>query len=137
MSSNLASLVDVRNNLLKTSFGAIDTEFKINYENKLKPYTLFAALLADNEGKIQNRHILDYQSYQHPEKELVVWLMEEILKYPLTLGWYSKGVRLQKSDGTFEGKDSDLKVIDSVCRYYNIPSIILFDKKGCTSCGWI
>ena len=48
----------------------------------------------------------------------------------LTIGWYSKGIRLQKEDGTFSGKDSDLKIIDDVCRYYNIPSIIGFDKGG-------
>jgi DNA polymerase, archaea type len=29
-----------------------------------------------------------------------------------------------------KGSDSDLKVIDEVCKYYNIPSIIGFDKRG-------
>ena len=57
--------------------------------------------------------------------------MSELLKYRLTIGWYSKGVRLQnKETGIFSGKDSDLKVIDSVCKYYDIPSIIEFDKRG-------
>ena len=57
--------------------------------------------------------------------------MTEILKYRLTIGWYSKGVRLKnKETGAFSGKDSDLKVIDSICRYHNIPSIIGFDKRG-------
>ena len=31
---------------------------------------------------------------------------------------------------TYEGKDSDLKVLDSVCKYYDIPSIIGFDRSG-------
>lgn len=35
-----------------------------------------------------------------------------------------------KDDGTYEGKDSDLKVLDSVCRYYDIPSIITLDRRG-------
>ena len=57
--------------------------------------------------------------------------MTEILKYRLTIGWYSKGVRLQdKETGAFSGKDSDLKVIDSICKYYDTPSIIGFDKRG-------
>ena len=57
--------------------------------------------------------------------------MTEILKYRLTIGWYSKGVRLQNEEsGAFSGKDSDLKVIDSICKYYDIPSIIGFDKRG-------
>ena len=47
------------------------------------------------------------------------------------MGWYSKGVRLKnKETGAFSGKDSDLKVIDSICKFYDIPSIISFDKKG-------
>jgi DNA polymerase elongation subunit (family B) len=56
--------------------------------------------------------------------------MSEVLKYKLTVGWYSKGVRFQKEDGTFSGKDSDLKIIDQACQYYNIPSIIGYDKRG-------
>ncbi|HSF49233.1 MAG TPA: DNA polymerase domain-containing protein [Nitrososphaeraceae archaeon] len=40
-------------------------------------------------------------------------------------------MRLQdKESGTFSGRDSNLKVIDSVCKYYDIPSIISFDKRG-------
>ena len=35
-----------------------------------------------------------------------------------------------KDDGTYEGKDSDLKVLDYVCEYYNIPSIVTLDRRG-------
>jgi hypothetical protein len=57
--------------------------------------------------------------------------MNQILQYKLTLGWYvSKGIKLLKDDGSFTGRDSDLKVMDEACRYYNIPSIIAFDKRG-------
>jgi DNA polymerase elongation subunit (family B) len=111
-------------------YAAIDTEYKINYDNKLKPYTIYAASIVDSNSGIKNKHIMDFQEYTQPEKELAKWLMEEILKYNLTIGWYSKGVRLQKDDGSYEGKDSDLKVLDSVCKYYDIPSIIGFDKRG-------
>jgi DNA polymerase elongation subunit (family B) len=86
--------------------------------------------IVDSHSNIKNKHITDFQNSTQPEKELVKWLMEEILKYKLTIGWYSKGVRLQKDDGSYEGKDSDLKVLDSVCRYYDIPSIVSFDKRG-------
>jgi DNA polymerase elongation subunit (family B) len=56
--------------------------------------------------------------------------MQEILKYRLTIGWYSKGVRLRNEEtGNFSGRDSDLKIIDDACRYYNIPSMIGFDKR--------
>ena len=74
---------------------------------------------------------LTFNKYPKPEQALVEWTMTEILKYRLTIGWYSKGVRLQdKETGAFSGKDSDLKVIDSICKYYDIPSIIGFDKRG-------
>ena len=56
--------------------------------------------------------------------------MSEILQYKLTIGWYSKGVRLRKQDGSYTGIDSDLKIIDDACRFYNIPSLIGFDKRG-------
>lgn len=84
----------------------------------------------DSDGEIQVKHIMDFQNYPQPEKELVKWFMHEILKYKLTIGWYSKGVRIQKDDGTYEGKDSDLKVLDSVCKFYKISSVIKFDRRG-------
>ena len=87
-----------------------------------------ASVVDSNEG-IKARHITDFQSPE-PEKELVKWFIQEILQYQLTIGWYSKGVRIQNDDGTWKGKDSDLKVLDTVCKYYNIPSIIIFDRRG-------
>ena len=44
---------------------------------------------------LEFRHITDFHSPQ-PEKELVKWLMDEMLKYQLTIGWYSKGVKLNR-----------------------------------------
>ena len=87
--------------------------------------------IVDSLGNIKVRHESDYSAYPNPERELVEWTMREMLKYRLTIGWYSKGVRLQNEEnGTFSGRDSDLKIIDDACRYYNIPSIIGFDKRG-------
>lgn len=121
-----------RNELLNDIYAAIDIEYRVN-ENKssnLKPYTIFAVSIVDSLGNLGVRHESDFAAYPDPEKDLVIWAMSEILKYRLTIGWYSKGVRIQKEDGTFSGKDSDLKIIDCICIYYNIPSIIGFDKRG-------
>jgi DNA polymerase, archaea type len=121
-----------RNVLLNDIYAAIDIEYRVN-ENEssnLKPYTIFAVALVDSVGNVKTKHESDFADCQYPEKELVQWAMFDILKYRLTIGWYSKGVRLQKEDGTFSGKDSDLKIIDQACQYYNIPSIIGFDKRG-------
>lgn len=130
MNTILSTVLNSRHQLLKGLYGSIDTEFKINLENQSKPYTIYAASIVASDGKIENRHIIDFQDQSQPEKELVKWLTREILKYELTIGWYSKGVRLVNEDGSVEGKDSDLKVLDSVCKYYNIPSIIAFDRGG-------
>ncbi len=120
-----------RNGLLQGAFAAIDTEYTVDESNKIKPYSIFAAAIVDSSGNVKAKHISDFASYSQPEKVLVQWLMTEILKYPLTLGWYSRGVkRINEEDGTVDGKDSDLKIIDEICKYYNVPSIVRFDRRG-------
>jgi hypothetical protein len=120
----------LRNELLRSGpYAAIDTEYR-QTNDKSKRYELFAAAIVDSDGNVKAAHELDFVTSKNPEKELVIWIMNQILQYKLTLGWYSKGVKLQKDDGIFTGRDSDLKVIDDACRYYNIPSIIAFDKRG-------
>jgi DNA polymerase I len=116
-----------RNELLNQPYAAIDTEYRKSEGNR---YSIFAVAIVDSFGNIKVKHESDFYEYPQPEKELVKWAMNEILRYRLTIGWYSKGVRLRKEDGSFAGKDSDLKILDDECRFYNIPSIIGFDKKG-------
>jgi hypothetical protein len=121
-----------RNELLNDVYAAIDVEYRVNENdrNNLKPYTIFAVAIVDSLDIVKVRHESDFANCQYPEKELVKWTMSEVLKYRFTIGWYSKGVRLQKEDGTFSGRDSDLKIIDQACQYYNIPSIIGYDRRG-------
>jgi hypothetical protein len=121
-----------RNELLNDVYAAIDVEYRVNDNDSsnLKPYTIFAVAIVDSLDIVKVKHESDFANCQYPEKELVKWAMSEVLKYKLTIGWYSKGVRLQKEDGTFSGRDSDLKIIDQACRYYNIPSIIGYDRSG-------
>ena len=129
---NIGSLQqqNTRSELFTGDYAAIDTEY-IQTKNPRKAFDLIAIAIVDSKGNIKSRHISDFEEYPNPEKVLVEWTMSELLKYKLTIGWYSKGVRLQnKQNGTFTGKDSDLKVIDSVCKYYDIPSVIAFDKRG-------
>ncbi|HSF49718.1 MAG TPA: hypothetical protein VLA74_03075, partial [Nitrososphaeraceae archaeon] len=121
---------NIRNELLSNYYAAIDTEY-FQTNNSKKPFELVAVAFVNSQGIIKTKHVSDFNRYPKPERALLEWTMTEILKYRLTIGWYSKGVRLQNEEtGTFSGKDSDLKVIDSVCKYYDIPSIISFDKRG-------
>ena len=119
-----------RNWLISHNYAAIDTEYILT-NNPKKPFKLVAVAIVDSQGIIKAKHVSDFFNYPKPEQALVEWAMSEVLKYRLTIGWYSKGVKLEnKETGIFSGKDSDLKVIDSVCKYYDIPSIIVFDKRG-------
>jgi DNA polymerase elongation subunit (family B) len=119
-----------RNELLIQNYAAIDTEY-IQTNNPKKPFDLIAVAFVNSKGIIKAKHVSDFNIYPKPEKALVEWTISEILKYKLTIGWYSKGVSIQNTETeTCSGKDSDLKVIDSICKYYNIPSIIGFDKRG-------
>jgi DNA polymerase elongation subunit (family B) len=129
MTPILSTLPNLRNELLKVPYAAIDLEWKFHPNNKTKPYTLYAASIVDSDGKTHAKHIMNFSSSE-PEKELAIWFIRKVLQYQLTIGWYSKGVRIQKDDGTWKGKDSDLKVLDIVCQYYKIPSIIIFDQRG-------
>ena len=121
--------LNTKNELLDDKYAAIDTEY-LQTSNLEKPFDLIAVSFVNSQGIIKSKHVSDFE-FPKPEKALVEWTMTEFLKYKLTIGWYSKGVRLQnKETGAFSGKDSDLKVIDYICKYYNIPSIIGFDKIG-------
>ena len=108
--------VSHRNELLNDVYAAIDIEYRVNENDgsNLKPYTIFAAAIVDSLDNVKVKHESNFADCQYPEKALVQWVMSQILKYRLTIGWYSKGVRLQKEDGTFSGKDSDLKIIDDI-----------------------
>ena len=81
MNSIVSTLADQRHQLLRGTFAAIDTEYKINLGNDSKHYTLYGASIVDNNGKIKNRHIMDFQDHSQPEKELAKWFMKEILGY--------------------------------------------------------
>ena len=120
---------NTRNQLLSNSYAAIDTEYT-QATNLKKQFDLIAVSFVNSQGIIKAKHVSDFNEFPRPEKAFVEWTMSELLKYRLTIGWYSKGVRLQnKETGIFSGKDSDLKVIDSLCKFYDIPSVIGFDKR--------
>jgi hypothetical protein len=117
---------NLRNEIFYQPYAAIDAEYR-KIGNR---YSIFAVAIVDSLGNIKVKHDSDFFNHPQPERELVKWTMNEILQYKLTIGWYSKGVRLRKEDGSYTGKDSDLKIIDDACRFYNIPSIVGFDKRG-------
>ncbi len=119
-----------RNGLLLYPYAALDLEYRYDKKNPDKSYTIYAAAIVDSLGNIKSRHELDFANHPQAEKELVGWVINEILQYELTIGWNTKGVRIQNSRGKFSGIDSDLKIIDEACKFYDISSIVAFDRRG-------
>ena len=88
-----------RNELLNGVFAAIDIEYYKNDNNsedqKSKPlYTIFAVSIVDSIGNVKAKHISDFADEPIPEKALVKWINHEILRYNLTIGWYTRGVEI-------------------------------------------
>ena len=119
--------------LLSLPYASFDFEYQ-----KFKQRTvIFAVSFVDNQGNAQTKHISDFVRAipKYPELGLIQWINYQLLQYPLTFGWYSKGVRRQEMDEEtgawyYKGKDSDLKILDQVCQYYNYPSVVKFTKRG-------
>jgi DNA polymerase elongation subunit (family B) len=125
-----------RYELLEFPYAAIDLEY--NYFKHIGRYTIYAASIVDNNLNAQTKLLTDFADTDtklFPECGLVQWLQAEMLQYPLTFGWYTKGYRRYELDEDIgirilRGKDSDLKILESVCRYYNIPSIVKVSQNG-------
>jgi hypothetical protein len=86
-----------RNELRNGVFAAIDIEYYKNDSNsgdQKPPYTIFAVSIVDSIGNVKAKHIFDFADEELPEKALVEWTMREILKYNLTIGWYTRGVEI-------------------------------------------
>jgi hypothetical protein len=94
VSTSVSKTSRYRNELLNDVFAAIDIEYYKNDSNsdQKSPYTIFAVSIVDSLGNVKTKHIFDFANEELPEKALVEWTMHEILRYNLTIGWYTKGV---------------------------------------------
>ena len=61
--------INRRNELLTGTYAAIDTEYRLNQNNKAKPYTIFAVAIVDSLGNVKVRHESNFAYSQCPEKE--------------------------------------------------------------------
>ena len=51
-----------RNELLTETYAAIDTEYRLNQNDKTKPYTIFAISIVDSAGNVKVKHESDYSA---------------------------------------------------------------------------
>jgi hypothetical protein len=56
---------------------------------------IIAAAFVNNKGHSKVIHISDFPNSDNPERELLVAINEELLKYDFSIGWYSTGVGLR------------------------------------------
>ena len=97
VSTSVSKTSTYRNELLNGVFAAIDIEYYKNDNNsrdQKPPYTIFAVSIVDSLGNVKTKHVFDFADEELPEKALVEWAMREILKYNLTIGWYTRGVEI-------------------------------------------
>jgi hypothetical protein len=95
------------------------------------PTQITAAAFVDNLGNCLVLHISDFSSSDNPEYELIVRIIQELIKYDYSIGWYSTGIAVYHEDTQehLDGLDSDLAVLHSRCLANGIDSIIDISTK--------
>jgi hypothetical protein len=69
---------------------AFDLEWKDNDDDNSTPnYTIYAAAFVDNHG---NHKVLHISDFGNSEADLLRAITDEILKYPASIGWYTRGI---------------------------------------------
>ena len=91
---------------------------------------LVSASFCTNLGIRIVLHISQFQCYPHPERQLILRIVDYLNKFPLTFGWYTTGVA-KYDPGTGDyigGKDSDFFILDQRCKLYSIASPVRYSK---------
>ena len=93
---------------------------------------IIAAAFVDSNGNSKILHISDFPNSDNPEHELLVSLNQELLKYDLSIGWYSTGVAKYHEDTQeyLDGVDSDLIILHNRCLANGVLSIVDFNNAG-------
>ncbi len=72
--------------------------------------------------------VLHISDFNNSEADLLRAIDNEIIKYPMSIGWYTTGIEAM-------GNDSDLAVFDDRCFKNNIDSKIIFSNNILTIKG--
>ena len=86
----------------------------------------------DNQGKSIVLHISNFSNSSNPERELLIDINQELLKYDFSIGWYSTGVAKYHEDTQeyLDGVDSDLATLHNRCLANDVDSIVDFNSVG-------
>jgi DNA polymerase, archaea type len=110
-----------------SSSNKIDGHAGNSIENKVS-----AAAFVDNQGYRKVLHISDFCDSENPERELLLNINQEFLKYDFSIGWYSTGIAKYHEDTQeyLGGVDSDLATLHSRCLANGVDSIVDFNSAG-------
>lgn len=103
--------------------------FDIEYDEGETRNIIYLAAIADNKGNEIAKHVSQFlDTPENPaEKQLVMWIQEQIYKYNTTFGYASIATKHRRSG---KGINSDLKTIYDACQHYGIPSIVAIGGNG-------
>jgi DNA polymerase, archaea type len=110
-----------------SSSNNIDEHAGTSIENKVT-----AAAFVDNQGYRKVLHISDFSDSENLERELLIGIHQELMKYSFSIGWYSTGVAKYHDDTQeyLDGVDSDLAVLHNRCIVNGVDSIVDFNRTG-------
>jgi hypothetical protein len=93
---------------------------------------IIAAVFVDNQENKKVLHISDFSNSDNSERELLININQELLKYDFLIGWYSTGVAKYHEDTLeyLDGVDSDLAVLHNRCLANGVNSIVDFNSSG-------
>ena len=116
-----------------TKILSFDLEWSMN-KDKFNEYPILAASFCDSHG-FQRAYLLeDFMSYFNndkrlAEKALLNTINATIMKYDVTIGFYTTGARVfSPSKHKMTGHDSDLVQLDKRLKRYQIESPVWFSK---------
>jgi DNA polymerase, archaea type len=118
---------------LPSDYVAFDFEWSSSPVESGNTYTqIVAAAFVDTHVNSKVLHISNFPNAENPEHELLVAINKELLKYDLSIGWYSTGVAKYHEDTQeyLDGVDSDLAILHNRCLANDIDPIIDFNNAG-------
>lgn len=126
---------DNSNSSALQNYVAFDLEWRDNHDDNGSGNnrTIYAAAFIDNHGNSRVLHLSDFvKSSDKPERQLLLNINQELLRYDMSIGWYSTGIAKYHEDTQeyLDGVDSDLATLHGRCLANGIDSIVDFNSAG-------
>ena len=124
---NIRDTLNSNQNIFSKRYVAFDFEW-----SQGPPTSIFTAAFIDNQGNSKVLHLSDFSCSDNPERDLLLSINEELMKYDFSIGWYSTGIARYHEDAHeyTDGVDSDLVILHDRCVANDVYSIVGFNSAG-------